>query len=289
MLSGQPVPLPWPALGGIVKPRGQNLMLVLAAPGVGKSSWSAEWLAAMDRPSLYVSLDQALVDHAIRLIARKTAMTIDQIQEGHDTDLSSWVAKWQPFVEALDYKIRFCDSAWDTRAVSELVHAETEYWGEPPVVTVIDNVADLLQTEESATQYEQIYGELKRIAKENDTLMVALHHLKRRPAKAPGKKDDDADEDETSMPVHLTDGTFAGEKKANFVLGLWRPQPNKMRVGVLKNRMGPASSTGGLHITLDADLRRMQFSEPQTFERYVGINYAGPQGHGIATPEGGAG
>lgn len=245
-------------------------MVVLAAGGVGKSAWGLEWATQIGVPSLYISLDTSLVDHTIRLIARSTGLTVEQVQHGHDEDLDAWVDTWHDYVEELPYQTRFCERAYTARTVGELIRAETEFWGEPPALTIVDNLGNLLEEQESAGEYRRILGELHRAAKENDTLVVALHHLRKRPAKV--REKDNNEGDEGTQPVHLSDALYESDKEAQFVLGLWRPQPTRMAVGVLKNRMGPANRNGDLHVTLDADLRRMRISEPErAIEHYVGL------------------
>ncbi len=243
-------------------------MTVLAAPGVGKSAFALEWAACLDKPSLYISLDTSLTDQAIRLLARSTGLTVEQVTEGHDQDLDTWASRWEAQVSSMPYRARFCDITQTTRTIGELISAEAEYLGEPPALTIIDNTFNLIEQEESAGEYERIFGELKKVAREFNTLVVCLHHLKRRPSKPRGKQDEEEDS-EATLPVHLTDGVYGCEKQSNFVLGLWRTHPTKLRVGVLKNRMGPASSTGTMHITLNADLRRMRIEQPANPERYL--------------------
>lgn len=259
-LSGRPVPVPWRQLGRYIKPRGQNLMVVLAAAGVGKSAFALQWATMLNHPSLYVSLDTALVDHAIRILARETGLTVGDITDGHDEDVEGWVQKWYEVLDDLPTKARFTDLTHTVRHVGELVRAETEYWGEPPALTIVDNLGDLLEEGESAAEYRRILLELKRVAVENDTLVVALHHLRKRPSKARSQDDDD-EGDEGTQPVHVGDALYESDKHAKFVLGLWRPQPDRMAVGVLKNRMGPAARNGSLHVTLEANLERMRIEE----------------------------
>jgi hypothetical protein len=235
-------------------------MVVLAAAGVGKSALALAWATMIGKPSLYVSLDTALVDHAIRILARETGLTVGEITDGHDDDLEGWVEKWYEVLDDLPTRARFSDAAYTVRSVGELVRAETEYWGEPPALTIVDNLGDLLEEGESAAEYRRILLELKRIAVDNDTLVVALHHLRKRPAKSRSQDDDD-EGDEGTQPVHVGDALYESDKHAKFVLGLWRPQPDRMAVGVLKNRMGPASRNGSLYVTLEANLERMRIEE----------------------------
>lgn len=262
-LTGRPVPVPWRGLGRWVKPRGQNLMLVLAAGGVGKSAFALEWALSLGHPCLYVSLDTSLVDHGVRILARDTGLRVEDIQEGHDDDPDDWSATWGDVLSELDYPARFCDIAQTAREVDELVAAETEYWGDAPLLVIVDNLGNLLEKDEGAAEYRRVLRELHmRVAKKHDTLVVALHHLRKLPPKQSRKDEDDEDLEQGTKPVKLSDALYESDKEAQYVLGLWRPEPKRMAVGVLKNRMGPASRTGRLHTTLDADLAHMRIESP---------------------------
>lgn len=235
-------------------------MLVLAAGGVGKSAFALEWASRLGAPSLYISLDTSLVDHAVRLLARHTGVTVDSVQSDHDDDPEAWARKWGEHLTRIDLPARFVDGATTAREVREAVQAETEYWGEPPAITIVDNLANILEHEETASEYRRILRDLHRTAKDHDTLVIALHHLRKRPPRARGKADEE-EWDEGSIPVHLSDALYESDKDAQIVLGLWRPSWNQMSVGVLKNRMGPMDRNGQLHTTLRADLARMELAD----------------------------
>jgi hypothetical protein len=264
--TGAPVFVPWPSLAGMVRPRAGNVAAVVGAPGVGKSTFALDWAEMSGRPSLYISLDTELVDHAVRLVARKTGTPIEQILEGHEKDVKDWIQRWQPVVEDLDHPIRFVDERMSARTVGEVVAAETEFWGEPPELTIVDDASGLLEAEESSQEYNRIFLDLKRVAREYDTFVVVLHHLRRKPAqpwRRPcrncGAGNDEVDAG--TLPVHASDILYAGDRKVSILLGLWRPRPDLLRVGILKNRMGPANPNGKMYVTLDADLSRAKIEE----------------------------
>jgi len=258
--TGRPVPVPWRSLANYVRPRTQNLMLVIAAGGVGKSAFALEWATSLGSPALYVSLDTSLFDHGVRLLARRTGRSTDEIELGHDDAPKQWADKWAPELEDIDIPTRFCELTHTARDIHELVGAETEYWGEAPKLVVVDNLMDLIEAEEGAGEYRRVLGELKRVAKDHDTLVMVLHHLRRKPPKASKNKDDDED-DVSTHPVSLDDSMYEGDKQAQYALGLWRPQWNQLTVGVLKNRMGQARRNGALHTTLYSDLARMEIRD----------------------------
>lgn len=263
-LTGRPVEVPWADLRHLIRPRGGYLTLVLAAGGVGKSAFALEWVARLGAPTLYIALDTSLTDHAVRLLARGDGITVDKVQSEHDVDPEAWAHKWGAKLEELNLPIRFCERASTASEVRQVVAAETEYWGVAPAITVVDNLSNLLEKEEGAGEYRRILAELHKTAKEYDTLVLALHHLRKRPPRTRSSKPGEDDLDEGTIPVHLSDALYESDKEAQIVLGLWRPQFNQMTVGVLKNRMGPADRNGKMHATLKADLARMEIRDAWT-------------------------
>lgn len=263
--KGKPVTVPWTGLGAYVKPRTGTLMAVAAAAGVGKSNFALDFAAHLAAPTLYVSLDTTLVDQGLRLTAKSTGQTIDEIQMGHDTDLEGWIERWEPVVENLGYPIRFVDISAGAKAIGEMVAAEAEYLGEPPLLTIVDNVSDLVEGEESGQEFARIFRELNHVAKEQNTFVMGLHHIRRKPPgnKRPCKKCGygEDERDQGTEPVHMSDILYGGDRAVQYLLGLWAPSPGKLRVGVLKNRMGPSNPNGGLYVTLHADLARSRLEE----------------------------
>lgn len=257
--TGQPVPVPWTRVGRYLKPRTQSVMIVLAASGVGKSTFALDWVLELGEPALYLSLDTALVDHAIRVIARGQSRTIEDIEQGHDDDPRAWAASHAEYLNSQQARVRFCDQTMKVESIGELVAAETEYWGESPKLVVVDNLMNLIEGAESAGEYRRVVGELLRIAKRHHSLVVGLHHLRKKPAKS--VKDDEDDDDEGTRPVRLHDSLFAVDQEAKYVIGLWRPEPWDLKVSILKNRMGQANANGKVQISLSVDMARAQIKE----------------------------
>jgi hypothetical protein len=253
-ISGKPVPLPWRTLSNYIKPRTGSVMVVLAQSGVGKSALGMNWALGYSEPSLYISLDTELADHAIRVIARDKHLTTTEIEKGHDEDEEAWAEQWRPVLEELDYPVRFCDRWVSAEQIGELIEAETEWLGETPRLVIVDNLMNLIR-DESAGEYRRVLGELVRVAKKYHALIVALHHLRKKPA----KKDED-DEDDRAKPVRLSDSLYAIDQEPKYVLGLWAPNDYSLSVGVLKNRMGPLNPDG---VTLYTDMAHMRIWDPR--------------------------
>ena len=244
-------------------------MVIGAHEGVGKSMLALAWAVQAEIPVLYVSLDTALVDHALRLIAMSAGHDIGALARAYDENRDEWLDTWTPYLEQLPYRTHFIDRSMGTRTIGEVVVAETEYWGEPPLLTIVDNIGDLVEKEESAPEYARIFRELKEVARDHETCVMGLHHLRRKPPTT-GRNEED---DPTTKPVHLHELLYAGGRNVQFALGLWRPESDVMRVGVLKNRMGPASAAGRLFTELRFNPARATFEEKVFLSPSVAATY----------------
>lgn len=255
---GEPVPVPWDNLSFYLKPRVGNLMAVAAASGVGKSMFALAWTVSSRVPSLYVSLDTTLDDQALRLLSQVTQQPSDRIAEGQHSDPPGWAERWGTKLKELDLPLRFADTAYTLKDIDALVMAETEYWGRPPAITVIDNIADLLEEEESAAEYHRVFGGLRKIAKQRQTMVMALHHLRRKPPRYGV-----TEVDQGQKQVYKTDILYGGDREVQYLLGLHLPRSDTLRVSILKNRMGMANPSGGVGCSLKVDYSRATLTEDQ--------------------------
>jgi len=228
------------------------LIVVQAAPGVGKSFFGLAWAHRLGGPALVVSLDTDLRDQALRLVSMETGEKTIDVENASDSWVE-WLA-WQSF------QARFCDFASTVRDVDDLVAAETSYWGQPPGLVVVDNAGNLLEGEESAAEYRRVFGALHRTAKRYGVCVLALHHIRRRKT--------GNEEAVGTTPTFLGQSLYSGEQDAPIVLGLWRPQDDLLAVAVLKNRMGPANPGATLRATLRLDLQTASLEELSSVELY---------------------
>lgn len=239
-VEGEPVEVPWPGLRDLVKPRPGNLVVIQAAPGVGKSTLALLWALKVGRPTLYGSWDTTLQEQAIRAAAHLSGQKTNDI-EGDPAGWSEWL--WDR-----PEPLRFIDLTMTYEDLHELVAAETEFFGGPPALIIVDNAGDLLATEESVGEYRRVFSTLKRIARKTKSVVIALHHLHRKSQKQ------GEETDQSTKVVRLQDSLYTGDQITEIVLGLWRPREDLMRIGVLKNRMGRADPTGKLYVDFQCDL-----------------------------------
>lgn len=273
--SGAEIPVPWPSLARLVKPRPGHLAILLAAPGVGKSSFAVDWVIRVGMPAIGISLDTSLNDQAMRVAARLSDRSVSEIERDIDPEKnSSWREvrdQWSAWLAGQDIPVKFTDQVRRTSEIDELIRAETDFWGEPPQIVIIDDISNLLEAEESVVEYSRILRELKRIAQNAHTFVLGLHHVNRGPA-ADGW-----------TPVTLNSGIFAGERIPEILLGLWNFGHQEVAVGVLKNRMGRGHGGGKLFARLAIDLGRCRFEEPLQLVGAAGAGM-GPTADGHSIP-----
>lgn len=252
------IPVPWTSLARLIAPRPGNLLIAQSAAGVGKSTFALAWAMGVGAPALYVSLDTDIYDQAVRTVAALTGRPTWEIAK-NGREWADWLERQQLLVRITHQEPRIDE-------VLDLLMAEIEYWGEPPVITIVDNASNLLEKEESSVEYNRIFKALHAAAKKTRTCILALHHLKRQPKKGSAcRRCGEPEPDVGTTPVGLQDGLYAGDREVEILLGLWKPDPGHLTVGVIKNRMGRA----GTQTSLICDLERARVQEPSQVAQYA--------------------
>ena len=242
------VPVPWDSLSKYIRPLRGNLIIVLGAPGQGKSALALNWLLKAQLPGLMLSLDTDLRTQALRTAAVLSSRPLATIQKDP--------AAWSRFVEKNTQMLRTYDVSLETKELNDLVKAETEYWGEAPAFTVVDNVSNMLR-DGGYEEHRSVFLDLHRIARGNDTCVIALHHIKRA--------------NTTDPKLTLHSGQYAGEQEAEIVLGLWSNDESSdfLKCSVLKNRTGNANAYGHLFADLKFTKDTMQITDVTLAERTI--------------------
>lgn len=241
------VDVPWNSLS-LIEPLRGGLCVVLAQPGMGKSALSLNWALGIASPSLLVSLDTDLTTQAIRAASIVSGRPMEEVKNNPQA--------WANYVHQATERVRAYDLQVDAREVLSIVRAETEFWGVPPALTVLDNISNLVR-EGDYQEYRKLFVDLHRVARAGDTFVMALHHVNRGPS--PGQ------------PLKLTDGQFSGEQEAEMVLGLWTKDTDYLNVSVLKNRSGQADPSGRLYVTLRFDKQTMQIRDLTQAEEALAV------------------
>lgn len=246
------VGVPWAGLNDLIQPLRGNLIIGLGAPGVGKSAFSLSWALSNDDPSLLISLDTDLSTQALRSAAIVHDVTIDQVKA--DPSRYARLLEVHPRIR----KVRAYDIGVTSRDVFDMVKAEEEFWGMPPSLTIVDNIANLIR-DGGYEDYRRLFVELHRVARMADTCILALHHVGRQDAKATGQ----------GQGLTLWSGHYSGEQEAEMVLGLYSKGDQDLTVQVLKNRSGRADPTGHLSTSLIFEKSKMLVRDLNMNERSV--------------------
>lgn len=241
------VDVPWSSLG-LLEPLRGSLCVVLAQPGMGKSALALNWALGINSPSLLVSLDTDLTTQAIRAAAISSGTPMQTVKKDPKA--------WSLYLNRMASRVRAYDIGVQPKEILGMVNAETEYWGVPPELTIVDNISNLVR-EGDYQEYRKLFVDLHRIARAGDTFVLALHHVNRGPK--PGS------------PLKLTDGQYSGEQEAEMVLGLWNKDEDYLNVSVLKNRSGRADPTGKLYSTLRFDRQTMRIRDLTQSEEAVAV------------------
>lgn len=248
--------MPWPRLADIIQPGPGHLVLVLGAPGVGKSAMALKWALSAGGPALILSQDTDLGTQAGRTVSALTGVPHSEVMNDLD--------KWEKFLSANIPQLPLMyDYPATSDDVGDMIVAAEEFFGVVPPIVVVDVLKNVV-AEKSYEGYVSAIEELHRAARRFGTCVVLLHHVNRQGRNASGVK-----------PVRLDDGQYGGEGDAEIVLGLWTPKGDidpiygwreylepKLRVSVLKNRFGAKDPEGkDVFVDLSIDYDRMILSD----------------------------
>lgn len=234
--------MPWANLAQTIDPHAGNLIVVLGAPGQGKSAFALNWALKLEAPTLLLSLDTDITTQAIRTASLLSGVSMTEVKDN--------APGWSEYVEKMAFRTRTYDLMMQPKELANLVRAETEFWGKPPALTIVDNVSNMIQ-EGGYEEYRAIFTDLHRVARLTNTCILALHHIKRGTG---------------SGPLGLFAGSYSGEQEAEIVLGLWAPRPTPYSVNILnisvdKNRSGQAAPDGSFFVSMKFDKSTMSIEE----------------------------
>jgi KaiC/GvpD/RAD55 family RecA-like ATPase len=228
------IPLPWDIK---VEPRKGQLFILLGPPAVGKSLFALNWLLYLARNgehSVLISLDTDLATQSERALS---------ILSGFPARLTKVLpVEWFRGYTRLLERCSVYDVNVRTDEINEIVMAETDYWGEPPAVVVVDNLANIVPNVDYGA-YRKCIIDLLHIARRHKSLVLVLHHVQKG----------------VELPT-LHSGQFAGEQDAEVVLGLSRMTDSLLRLSVLKNRNGKADPGGSVCSTIALNHENLRMS-----------------------------
>jgi replicative DNA helicase len=242
--AGRTIPMPYRGLQDLdfSLQVGQVSMLV-AAPGVGKSTIALDVCMKSGLDVQYFCGDTDAGTMVVRATAKVTGYAQSVVRE-------QLKAEEPAFTEALwNYSnVRFVFDATDTTDIHDEVLAFALCSGKWPDIIVVDNLADIVQSDGGEfTGTRQALQELGLLARNTNAHVMVLHH-------AQGVYDNG------DKPIPLSGLEQKVSKKPAQVLTFYR-KGNALAACPVKNRQGKADPTAGLETLLHADLATMQIND----------------------------
>lgn len=225
---GEPFPFPYPLP---VDLRKGDLVMLLAAPKVGKSNLAVDWsckVAGGGRPVLYITTDTRVSEQAVRVAANLSGETKDTVKADLDY--------WSGWLTGVGYPLRWSAADITERHVMDLLEAERQYWGEYPEFVVVDVAFDLLEGEEGPGTARSVFRRLHAAAQRTGAVILALHHVK------------GGDAADGNQWVGMSDALYRVERVPEIILTAWRAATNVMALHLAKNRSGEDGKTANLHV-----------------------------------------
>lgn len=250
MQAGTPIPTPFQSFtrNGINIRRGE-LALIAAAPGGGKSALTMFIAQNGDGkggtiPTFYFSADSPASTVFQRSASMATGWELAEVErllnDGCGADLEQRVNHATSHMQWSFKSTITPDYMMDELEAYAMVH------GEWPQLIVVDNLMNMdMGTESEFDGLNDASFFLNDLARDTGAAVVALHHV--------------AGEHESGeRPIPLSGLRGKVSKLPSLVLTLSRC--DGVKVSVVKNRSAQADPSGGLGVTLGADLGRMSFS-----------------------------
>lgn len=234
------LPVPWDALGAHVRPRGGQNVVLLAAPGVGKTTVSLNWAARANLRTLYCSADTDPETATEQLASLATGHLRTTVEDRLATS-ATWRSWYADAVRA-KYPNLVMDYSGAPRlgVIAEKMEALTEVWGACPELLVLDTASDVQRDQPGFDGWQRQWLACREMARFFGCVIVHNHHI-RSGAAATGR-----------VKPSLDDGMYKPEQFAEMILGLYTPGAGELGIAVLKNRGGRS----GFVVHLRTELER---------------------------------
>jgi replicative DNA helicase len=224
-----------------------ELVMFLGGTGVGKTALLSNLaVAAAPMPTLFFQLELPPELLFERLLALKTKMACNFIEEGYKTGDSHGNEVLNRHFPGLFISTQPRLAVTD---IEQLINRAELKMGERPRLILVDYVG-LLQGKGSSRydRFSQIAEDLKVMAKATQTVVVCACQIARKSA-------------DDGVEVTLTDAKDSGsiENSSGLVIGAWRDADDggMMHLRILKNTKGKAGDT----ITCNYNLQTLQITE----------------------------
>lgn len=237
--------LPWPSVAEWVAPMGGQHMMLLSAPGVGKTTFALNAAAYSGAATLFLSMDTDARLVTEQLAALATGEDRATIRRRLARPL--WQESYARAIRRMfPHLVLDFPTAPEVGDVADRAEAVTEVWGTTPDLIVLDVASNLARQGDDYGSWQQLWSDIQRLSRVFGSTLLVAHHVKEGPA-AGG-----------TVAPSLNDGQYKPHQFAEIVLGLHAPSPAEVTVTVLKNRGGRKD----LRFGLVADLAHAQLRDP---------------------------
>lgn len=234
---GVHLPVPWPTLERFVQPRGGQHVVLLAAPGVGKTAFSINWAARAGLRTLYLAADTDPAMMTEQVAALATGHPRWQVAERLRRKQTWRRAYAEAVRDRFPHLVLDFRSSPSLGSAVEQLEALTEVWGETPQLLVMDTASDMRRSSDDHQGWQEQWLAIREIARHFGLVALTNHHVKQ--GEAAGGK---------TCPS-LNDGMWKPDQFAEVVLGLFSPAADQLAVGVVKNRGGRSGVV--VHLPVD--------------------------------------
>ena len=246
--SGILTPIPFRKMSRIMRPHGGNVGVVIAAPGVGKTTFLLNWAVKSGARTMYLSPDTSPQDLTSQLGALASGSPRKEVED-RLLSSASWRREYGRHIarEFPNLVLDFTASPSMT-SIDEKVDALTELWAATPQIVVIDTASNIEMKDSSDNaEWTKVWLSSVEIARKYNLFVVLAHHVKQGAA-AGGR-----------VAPQMNDGLWGCDKFAEFVIGLHTPGPKLMAATIRKNRSGPKD----VPIQFVTDLSRAEIREKE--------------------------
>lgn len=230
--------------------RRAQVVMIAAAPNVGKSAFALFMAINLKLPTLYLSADTDPYTTILRSAAVTTGHSMSTIEAAIRGGAGEF---YEDVLQDLQ-DIRFVFDAGPTLEDIDLeISAFNEVYGQPPELIVVDNLINVQCDDGDEFRGMRIVEQaLHEMARATGACVVVLHHVT-------GQFEDGQE----PPPRRAVNGKVT--RRVEVILTLGR-QGSMLGVACVKNRSGPADPLAGNAIWFYCDLEHMQFEDPSVRE-----------------------
>jgi hypothetical protein len=221
-----------------------EVSMIAGQPGVGKSTLAMALAVRSKTQTLYMSADTHAHTQAIRVIAMLSGAAQDVVEAAMAED-RAWASE---MLQQADYIRWSFDSAPTVQSIEDELLAHIELHG-PPVLTVVDNLTDMVGDGTEFEQSRNILKDFRYLAREYGTAFLVLHHMSEAAQFEHG----------TCPPRSSLMGKVA--QTPALILSIAQSDAGFLGVSPVKNRYGPANPSGRDPSWLAYDPACMQVTE----------------------------